>query len=146
MNDQVIEQLNSLSGSLSIESIKDRLKEMIAIPSENPMAGEPRPGHREKEIGEYYLEQMSQLGMAVSSRDAAPGRPNVFGTRQGVGERPSLMLCGHLDTVPAEGYEQAHWAREAASSGWRSMITSGSTAMRWCGIRSPSWSIHQAVT
>ena len=93
MNDQVIEQLNSLSGSLSIESIKDRLKEMIAIPSQNPMAGEPRPGHREKEIGEYYLEQMSQLGMAVSSRDAAPGRPNVFGMRQGIGERPSLMLC-----------------------------------------------------
>ena len=113
MNDQVIEQLNSLSGSLSIESIKDRLKEMIAIPSDNPMAGEPRPGHREKELGEYYLEQMSQLGMAVSSRDAAPGRPNVFGTRQGAGERPSLMLCGHLDTVPAEGYEEAYCAREA---------------------------------
>ncbi len=104
MDEQGLAQFTSLSESVSTESVKARLKEMIAIPSENPMAGEPRPGHREKELGEYYLEQMNQLGMAISSRDAAPGRPNVFGVRHGDSERPSLMLCGHLDTVPTEGY------------------------------------------
>ena len=73
MDEQGLAQFTSLSESVSTESVKARLKEMIAIPSENPMAGEPRPGHREKELGEYYLEQMNQLGMAISSRDAAPG-------------------------------------------------------------------------
>ncbi len=98
MNNQTNEQLNSLSKLVSIESIKDRLKQMIAIPSENPMAGEPRPGHREKEMGEYYLEQMSQLGMAVFSLGGGPRRPPGFGCRPGGGQRPSLMLCWHLGT------------------------------------------------
>ncbi|HCX88759.1 MAG TPA: acetylornithine deacetylase [Gammaproteobacteria bacterium] len=106
MNPQALNQYHDMSERVSVESIMRWLKEMIAIPSENPMAGQARPGHREKEFGEYYFEQMHQLGMTVGSREAAPGRPNVFGTRTGKGERPSLMLCGHLDTVPTEGYEE----------------------------------------
>ena len=101
-----------LSDQVSISSITRWLKEMIAIPSENPMESDPRPGHREQEIGEYYLEQMHELGMTVASREAAPGRPNVFGTRAGNQDRPSLMLCGHLDTVPTEGYDDPYTPHE----------------------------------
>ena len=113
MNDIENERLTILSDSLSLTSIKTHLKEMIAIPSVNPMSGAPRPGYREREIGEYYLDQMNQLGMDVSSRDVAPGRPNIFGVLPGISGKPSLMLCGHLDTVPAEGYDEAYNAREA---------------------------------
>ena len=101
-----------LSDQVSVSSITHWLKEMIAIPSENPMESDARPGHREQEIGEYYLEQMHELGMTVASREAAPGRPNVFGTRAGKKDRPSLMLCGHLDTVPTEGYDDPYTPHE----------------------------------
>ena len=112
MNPQALDKYDEMSEQVSVEAITRWLKEMIAIPSENPMAGQARPGHREKEIGEYYLEQMNQLGMMVGSREAAPGRPNVFGTRAGRDDRPSLMLCGHLDTVPTEGYEEPYVPHE----------------------------------
>lgn len=36
-----------LSDQVSVSSITRWLKEMIAIPSENPMEGDARPGHRE---------------------------------------------------------------------------------------------------
>ncbi|MGE4659792.1 MAG: M20/M25/M40 family metallo-hydrolase, partial [Arenicellales bacterium] len=112
MNPQALDKYDEMSEQVSVEAITRWLKEMIAIPSENPMAGQARPGHREKEIGEYYLEQMNQLGMMVGSREVAPGRPNVFGTRAGRDDQPSLMLCGHLDTVPTEGYEEPYVPHE----------------------------------
>lgn len=69
------------------------------------MAGDPGPGRREQEIADYYLGEMAGLGLAVSSREAAPGRPNVFGEHAGRHKGPALMLCGHLDTVPTDGYD-----------------------------------------
>jgi len=99
---EVEKQLIHATSLISEESIKRWLKEMIAIPSENPMAGDVGPGRREQEIAEYYVAEMSALGMSVSSREAAPGRPNVFGVHAGRNDGPSLMLCGHLDTVPTE--------------------------------------------
>ncbi len=112
MNLNTADLYRELSDQVSVSSITGWLKEMIAIPSENPMAGDARPGHREQEVGEYYLEQMHQLGLSVDSREAAPGRPNVFGTRTGRKDRPSLMLCGHLDTVPTEGYDEPYVPHE----------------------------------
>jgi len=112
MNLNTADLYRELSDQVSVSSITGWLKEMIAIPSENPMAGDARPGHREQEVGEYYLEQMHQLGLSVDSREAAPGRPNVFGTRTGRKDCPSLMLCGHLDTVPTEGYDEPYVPHE----------------------------------
>ena len=54
-----------LSDQVSVSSITHWLTEMIAIPSENPMESDARPGHREKEIGEYYLEQMHERDIAA---------------------------------------------------------------------------------
>ena len=67
MNRQTMDLYRALSAQISVDSIRRWLKEMIAIPSENPMADAARPGHREQEIGEYYLEQMRQLGLTVGS-------------------------------------------------------------------------------
>lgn len=83
------------------------LSTMIEIPSVNPVDDEARPGFREQELGEFYLERMSQLGMEVGSRDVVPGRPNVWGVLKGKGNAPSLMLSGHLDTVGTENYPTA---------------------------------------
>ena len=112
MNPRSAELAELLCNNVSVPWLTQRLQEMIAIPSENPMAEEARPGHREQEIGEYYLERMSELGMRVSQRVVVPGRPNVFGIREGAGDGPTLMLCGHLDTVPTDGYQDAYAVRE----------------------------------
>ena len=97
-----------LVDSVDEKKLTDTLTEMIAIKSENPFKSDPRPGFREKEFGEYYLEHMHELGMDVSSRDVVPGRPNVFGKLKGDGNGKALMLSGHLDTVPTEGYAAAY--------------------------------------
>jgi acetylornithine deacetylase len=88
------------------------LMEMIAIKSENPFDEEPRQGYREKEMGEYLADRMSELGMEVTCRDVLPGRPNVFGTIKGTGTGPTLMLAGHMDTARSDGYDTAYDVHE----------------------------------
>lgn len=98
----------ALTDSVDQKNIVNRLKEMVSIKSENPFKSDPRPGFREREIGEYYMEQMHELGLDVSHRVVVPGRPNVFGRLKGSGNGKTLMLSGHLDTVPTEGYAKAY--------------------------------------
>ena len=40
--------------------------------------------------------------MDVEVYDALPGRPNVVGMADGRERGPTLMFCGHLDTVGVE--------------------------------------------
>jgi len=98
----------SLVESIDENYLQTCLKEMLAIRSENPFDTEPREGFREKEMGEYYAEMMSGLGMEVTYQDVLPDRPNVFGRCKSHGTGPSLMLAGHMDTAPTEGYEKAY--------------------------------------
>lgn len=89
------------------------LSEMVEIPSVNPFDNGARPGYRELEMAEFYLDRMSGLGMTVGSREVAPGRPNVWGILKGKGDGSSLMLSGHLDTVGIENYDDALRAKIA---------------------------------
>jgi acetylornithine deacetylase/succinyl-diaminopimelate desuccinylase-like protein len=98
----------SLADGIDEAGLQARLMEMLAVRSENPFDSEPRAGYREKEMGQYYLEAMDALGMAVTSVEVLPDRPNVFGRRKGHGAGPSLMLAGHMDTAPSEGYRDAY--------------------------------------
>ena len=43
------------------------------------------------------------FGLDVEMQEVAPGRPNVVGVLEGRAPGPSLMFCGHLDTVGTEG-------------------------------------------
>ena len=99
--------LSQLFKEINQDKLVDDLKQLIAIPSINPFQSEPRKDYREKEVGEYYCDRMSDLGLEVGSMDVVPGRPNVWGTLKGSGDGPSLMLSGHLDTVGIENYDDA---------------------------------------
>ena len=76
------------------------LKDLIAIDSVNPslVAG----GAGEQELAERVASELRSFGLDVEIEDAAPGRPNVIGVLDR-GAGPSLMLCGHTDTVGVEG-------------------------------------------
>jgi acetylornithine deacetylase len=56
-----------------------------------------------------YLEgRMRALDMVVQSDDFLPGRPNVWGTREGAGSGRRLLFVGHTDTVHVNGWRE-HW-------------------------------------
>ena len=56
---------------------------------------------------------MLKAGLDVVVQQVAPGRPNVVGVLDGAAAGPSLMFCGHIDTVGVEGMDHPFTPREA---------------------------------
>ena len=81
--------------------------DMIKIPSYSFMADQ------EKEIAEYIYSVFQQEGIESQLVEIKPGRYNVYGKIAGSGEGRSLMLSGHIDTVPAYDMENAFSGRIA---------------------------------
>lgn len=83
------------------DPVIDLLKDLIAIDSVNPSLVPGAAG--EGEIARAVAEHMRRLGLDVHLQEAGPGRPNVIGVLDGGVPGPSLMFCGHLDTVGVDG-------------------------------------------
>jgi acetylornithine deacetylase len=77
------------------------LRDLVAANSINPSLVPGAPG--EAEAAEIARAAMAAAGLDVMLQEAAPGRPNVIGVLDGRVPGPSLMFCGHLDTVGVEG-------------------------------------------
>ncbi len=77
------------------------LKALVAANSVNPSLVPGAPG--EAEAAEVAREALAAAGLDVVLQEAAPGRPNVIGVLEGREPGPTLMFCGHLDTVGVEG-------------------------------------------
>lgn len=77
------------------------LEELVAIDSVNPSLVPNAAG--ESKIAVCIADHMRRLGLDVHVQDATPGRPNVIGVLDGGAPGPSLMFCGHTDTVGVEG-------------------------------------------
>jgi len=76
------------------ETIK-YLRDLIRFKTVNP------PGN-EKPCAEYLAEILSSNGIEPKLLESAPGRGNVIVRLTGTGEKPPLLLDGHLDVVSAE--------------------------------------------
>jgi len=86
------------------------LADLVAIDSVNPSLV---PGARgELDIARRIADECRAAGLTVEMADAAPGRPNVVATLEGKQPGPSLMLCGHMDTVGVSGMTQPFEAVE----------------------------------
>jgi acetylornithine deacetylase len=77
------------------------LKDLVATNSVNPSLVAGAPG--EAAAADVVRAAMAKAGMDVVMQEAAPGRANVIGVLEGPRPGPSVMLCGHLDTVGVEG-------------------------------------------
>jgi acetylornithine deacetylase len=77
------------------------LKDLVAIDSVNPSLVPGAAG--EGAIGDAVAQHMRQLGFDVELQDVVPGRRNVIGVLEGAEPGPSLMFCGHIDTVGVDG-------------------------------------------
>ncbi len=77
------------------------LRDLVAIDSVNPSLVPGAAG--EGTIAAAVAAHMERLRLRVEIQEVAPGRPNVIGVLEGAQPGPSLMLCGHLDTVGVDG-------------------------------------------
>lgn len=77
------------------------LRDLIAIDSVNPSLVPGGAG--EDAIAAYVVEALKKMRIDAVRQEAAPGRPNVIAVIEGRRAGPSLMLCGHSDTVGVEG-------------------------------------------
>jgi acetylornithine deacetylase len=77
------------------------LEELVAIDSVNPSLA---PGSRgEQDMARRIALECFDAGLAVEILEVAPGRPNVVGVLEGSAPGPTLMFCGHMDTVGVAG-------------------------------------------
>lgn len=68
--------------------------DLIRIPSSLDVPG------REREIGLFLASRLREAGLEVELQEVEGERCNVLARLRGEGAGPSLMLNGHLDTVP----------------------------------------------
>ena len=54
----------------------------------------------ETEVCHMYEQMMRDVGLEVDVREVTPGRNNLYARIPGTGNGDSLMLNGHLDTIP----------------------------------------------
>jgi len=84
-----------------VDSTIALLEQLVAIDSVNPSLV---PGARgEAEIAQRIAVECIALGLTVDVTEVAPNRPNVVAVLEGRTPGPSLMFCGHLDTVGVSG-------------------------------------------
>ena len=81
-----------------------------------------------------FLEaEMAGLGLAsLEKKDFLPGRPNIWGSRKGIGNGRHLMFMGHTDTVHVEGWAE-RWAGTAREDPFGAAAIDGSIWGRGAG-------------
>jgi acetylornithine deacetylase len=79
------------------------LSDLVAIDSVNPSLVSGGAG--ESRIAGFIADHLAALGCGVHVQEAAPGRPNVIGVLDSGAPGPSLMFCGHVDTVGVDGMQ-----------------------------------------
>jgi len=80
------------------------LEDLVAIDSVNPSLVSGARG--EEEIARRIAAECGAAGLSVSVNEVTPGRPNVVAVLEGRNPGPTLMFCGHVDTVGVAGMEQ----------------------------------------
>ncbi|MEP3277531.1 MAG: M20/M25/M40 family metallo-hydrolase [Stappiaceae bacterium] len=60
----------------------------------------------------FLARTMAEMNLQTGSDEFLPGRPNVWGARQGREDAPHLMFVGHTDTVHVRGWAE-NWMDDA---------------------------------
>jgi acetylornithine deacetylase len=89
------------SDPLSPAALRGLLEQLVRTPSVNPAIA-PDEGQGEAAVATVAREWLAAHGVQAWLEEAAPGRPNVVAD-VGEGDGPTLVLCGHIDTVGTAG-------------------------------------------
>ena len=88
---------------MAVDPCISLLRDLVAIDSVNPSLVSGARG--EGAIADALAAHMRSCGLDVTLQEAVPGRPNVIGLLEGRQPGPSVMFCGHVDTVGVEGMD-----------------------------------------
>ena len=106
--------------------------DMVAIPSYSYM------DRQEEAISQYILDFFLAHGVTAYRREIVPGRYNTFAILEGTEREtsPSLLLTGHMDTVPAYDFEKAFepWEDEEYVYGRGTVDMKGQLAAAMCAM------------
>ncbi len=82
------------------------LREMVAIPSVNPMGREDLPAAivGEQRVAEFVANELARLGLDVSLV-GSPGRQSVLAEASVGPDAETIVVASHLDTVPVDGMQ-----------------------------------------
>lgn len=86
-----------------VDPVVALLSDLVSVNSVNPSLVPGAPG--EAGAAEVVRAFMAAAGLDVEMQEVLPGRSNVIGVLEGREPGPSVMLCGHLDTVGVEGMD-----------------------------------------
>jgi acetylornithine deacetylase/succinyl-diaminopimelate desuccinylase len=89
-----VEVLERLKSAFAPEEILSLAGDLVRIPSHSQAPG------RETEVARFLAGWLEKNGIDVTLRPVVEERPNVIAVLKGSGGGASLMLNGHLDTVP----------------------------------------------
>lgn len=99
----------STHSELELDAIRI-CRELIQIPSVNYGDGKGD----EKDVAEYVVKQLAEVGIESKIYESAPGRCNVIARIKGSNpDRPGLVVHGHIDVVPANA---ADWSVDPFSA------------------------------
>src|SRR5262249_14800066 len=80
------------------------LKELVAIPSVNPMGRDiAGPEYLETRLSEHLIAFFRSLGVDCQKIEVLPGRANVIARRDRPGTATTVLLDAPQDSVPVEG-------------------------------------------
>ncbi|MHB8902769.1 MAG: M20 family metallopeptidase [Thermoguttaceae bacterium] len=92
------------------DSAPDLLKQLVAIPSQNPM-GRPEtgPGFGESALTDHLQSIFQRLRLPFLRQPVHPGRDNILARLDGDQGQPTVLFEAHQDTVPGEGMTIDPW-------------------------------------
>lgn len=84
----------------------DLLKDLVAIPSVNPMGRDDLSGPEffEQRLSDYLEAFFQRLGVRYQRIELAPGRANVIARFEAPDAKTTVLLDAHQDTVPVDGF------------------------------------------
>jgi succinyl-diaminopimelate desuccinylase len=143
-------RLDDALANIDDATLTDFTQQLIRLDSMNP------PG-QEQAVADEFARQGRDWGLEVTVEYVVEGRPNVLVRLPG-GGAPTLLYCGHLDTVPPGGVPWEHeplsgdlvgdqlWGRGASDmkSGLTSMLAA-MAALRQADVRLPGDLVLAAV-
>lgn len=80
------------------------LKDLVAIPSVNPMGRDDSgPEFYETRLTDYLVAFFTDIGVPFETIEVVPGRANVIAKFESTADAPTVLLDAHQDTVPVDG-------------------------------------------
>lgn len=86
-----------------MDSTVKLLADLVALDSVNPSLVPGGAG--EAAVAERLVAEMRSFGLDAELSEVLPGRPNAIGVLEGRRPGPTLLFCGHIDTVGVAGMD-----------------------------------------